>query len=230
MAIYQPKSQFVDSTEAPLQPGVVVLYAGQAMVRTSGSQSLGCLPSTGAATDIFVGFANIQNGGAVMTQEPFDIKVEEFTVPATSSLTLGQTPLSLANALVYDVTNAAPITANVALTGNVLSGSGLVAGTTVRVTYKYALTVLQAQAKYGNISPGGFAGNLLGSVGLGKRGRIYLNAVNAGINWAAATAVKLAAGGQLTDQTGSGVVIPASIIEVPSIESPYLGLDFTTNA
>ncbi|MCP3685918.1 MAG: hypothetical protein GY861_24995, partial [bacterium] len=47
------------------------------------------------------------------------------------------------------------------------------------------------------------------------------------VNWDAATAVKLDAGGLLTDQSGSGVTVNCTITNLPSEEVPYIGIRFS---
>jgi hypothetical protein len=39
--------------------------------------------------------------------------------------------------------------------------------------------------------------------------------------------VKAAAGGQVTDQSGTGITLPAVIIAAPSAEVTFLGLEFS---
>jgi hypothetical protein len=155
--------------------------------------------------------------------EGFTNKQETFVVPATGNVTLQFAPVPN-QTFVFDVTTNSAVASPV-VTGKVVSG--LTAGDQVVVTYKYALSVVQARSLQGDVQPGGYSGAYIGQIGLLKRGMIYTSEFDASKNWAAATAVKLAAGGQLTDQTGSGNVVPCQIIAVPNAEVTYLGLEFS---
>src|SRR5262249_12148015 len=105
--------------------------------------------------------------------------------------------------------------------------TGLPPGDDVVVTYKYQLSVNQARALQGDTQPGGYSGAYIGQIGLLKRGIIYTSEFDASKNWAPATSVKAAAGGQVTDNSGSGITLPAQIIAAPSSEVTFLGLEFS---
>ncbi len=224
MSIALDISKFDRSSETVTAPGVVITAEGQALVRANATQSAGVLPSTGASTDIFVGFA-LAGTSALPFPEPYFNKVETFVVPTGGSIGLAFTPVA-GQVGIYDVTTGAavPITGGVTLVGNIISG--LTVADTVNVTYKYAMTVLQRQALMGDVQPGGYSGAYVNQIGLAKAGIIYTSEFDDSVNWLAATGVKLAANGQLTSQAGSGVSIPATIIAVPGIDYPYLGLSF----
>jgi hypothetical protein len=222
MAIYLPDGKFADSTEMFTAPGVEFLAEGQAVVRTNNNQAAGVLPSTGAATDVFQGFS-IAGTSAAPFAEGYANKVETFLVPATGAVTLALTPVA-GQVGVIDNTTGSAVT-NPTVTGNQVTG--LTVGDTVTVTYKYALSVIQARAKYGDVQPGGYSGAYVGQIGVVTRGTIYTDQCDVSKNWAAATAVKLAANGQVTDQSGTGNAIQASIIAVPGQLIPMLGLAFS---
>ena len=149
-------------------------------------------------------------------------KVEKQVVPASGTVTLQFAPLA-SSTTVLDATTGASV-ASPAVTGHNITG--LTAGDQVTVTYSYALTVSQAIGLMGNAVPSGYAGSLLGSTGVSQGGRIYTNQFDSSKNWADATAIKLGANGQLTDQTGSGTVVPALIVSLPNQDIPFLGIEF----
>jgi hypothetical protein len=95
------------------------------------------------------------------------------------------------------------------------------------VTYKYALSAVQARALQGDVQPGGYAGEYVGQVGLLKRGIIYTSEFDAAVNWAAATEIKLGVNGIITDQTGTGAAIKGYVVSVPNVETPFLGIEFS---
>ena len=220
---YLPHTKIVDSNEAVVAPGAVILAEGQALVRQPGATAAGVQPSTGGAGEIFCGFA-IAGVSAAPFPEGYTNKVEKFVVPASGSVSLQFAPVA-GQFSVTDMETGAAV-AGVTLLGKVLSG--MTAGDQVSVVYKYALSVVQARALYGDVQPGGYAGAQVGQIGLAKRGVAYTSEFDASVDWAAATAVKLDANGQITDQTGTGVTIPAVVIALPSQDIPFLGIEFST--
>lgn len=221
--IYGPLSKYPDSAEAAVAPGVVVYAEGLALVRAQGAQAAGVLPSTGTSADIFAGFS-IAGTSAAPFAEGYINKVESFVVPATGNVTL-QFPPVVNQTFVFDNTSNAAVVAPTVVGKQV---TGLTVGDEVTVTYKYPLTVIQARALSGDVQPGGYSGAYIGQIGLIKRGLIYTSEFDASKDWAAATAVKLAAGGQVTDQSGSGVAITnCLIVALPGSDVPFLGLEFS---
>ena len=220
--IYGPFSKYVDSAETIVAPGAVIDAEGLVLVRANGAQAAGVLPSTGGTSEVFAGFS-IAGTSAAPFMEGFTNKQETFVVPSTGKVTLQFAPVPN-QVFVYDVT------AGAAVSSPTVSGksiTGLTAGDQVIVTYKYALSVVQARSLQGDVQPGGYSGAYIGQIGLIKRGIIYTSEFDASVDWNAATSVKSAAGGQVTNQSGSGLTLPAQIIAVPSSEVTFLGLEFS---
>lgn len=220
--IYLPYSKFPDSAETKVAPGALIQAEGLALVRAAGAQSAGVLPSTGTAADIFVGFS-IAGTSAAPFAEGYTNKIETFTVPSTGAVNLQFTPVT-GQVYVFDKTTNSAVATPTVVDKQV---QGLTIGDEVVVTYKYQLTVVQARALQGDVQPGGYSGAYIGQIGLIKRGLIYTSEYDASKNWDAATAVKLAAGGQLTDQSGTGVAINCYIAATPGTEVPFLGIEFS---
>lgn len=221
--IYGPFSKYLDSSEAKVAPGAVIDAEGMVLVRAKAAQSAGVMPSTGVAgAELFVGFS-IAGTSAAPFAEGFSNKQETFTVPATGKVKLQFAPLPNQVFVFDNSTNAAVV----GFTVTDQTVNGLTAGDSVTITYKYSLSVVQARALYGDIQPGGYSGAYVNQIGLIKRGMIYTDQFDASKNWAAATGVKMGVGGQVTDQTGTGDAITAVIIDVPSSEVTYLGLEFS---
>lgn len=218
---YLPLSKIVDSNEAVVAPGAVILAEGQALVRQPGATAAGVMPSTGAAGEIFCGFS-IAGTSAAPFPEGYTNKVEAFVVPASGNITLQIAPVAGQFSITNEETGVAEVGT---LAGKVISG--LTAGDTVKVVYKYALTVVQARSLYGDVQPGGYVGAQVGQIGQVKSGVVYTSEFDASIDWSAATAIKLAANGQLVDQSGSGSAIKAVVIALPSQDIPFLGLEFS---
>lgn len=220
MSLYLPQTKIEFSSDMKLAPGVIIQAEGAALVRANNAQSAGVLASTGTSADKFVGFS-LAGTSAAPFAEPFANKVQRF-VAAGTTFKLAR-PAVAGQALVWNVTDST-IESGATVTGDQVAS--LTNGKEYTVTYKYALTVQEAVVLAGDVQPGGYSGNLYGQVGVVTRGLIFTSEFNAAVNWAAATAVKLNANGQLTDQTGTGVEINAVIEGVPSEDYPYLALRF----
>lgn len=220
--LYFPHTKVVDSGEAVVAPGAEVLAEGQVMVRQPGATAQGVTQSTGAEGEIFAGFA-IAGVSAAPFLESHANKVETFVVPAGGKVTLQFAPVA-GQFSVFDQTAGAAAAGTLA--GKVISG--LTVGNTVSVTYKYELTVVQARALMGDAQPGGYAGMVVGQIGLAKRGTIYTSEFDASVDWSTVTAIKMAAGGMLTGQAGDGEAINAVVVALPSQDVPFLGLEFST--
>lgn len=214
-------TRIVDSSEAILAEGAQVTQEGQAMVAVPGK---GISPSTGEANEIFAGFAMNQLCG-IPVLEPYGIAVEEFLVDSSAKVTVQFAPISNSVALINLETDAA--IASPTVTGKTIAAT-MTAGMKVKVVYRYALTNIQARAMMGDAQPGGPAGAIVGQCGLAKRGVIYTSCFDTSVNWAAATAIKLAKGGFVTDQSGTGTALAgAYVVKVPTAEIPFLGIEFS---
>lgn len=214
-------TRIVDSSEAILAEGAQVTQEGQAMVAVPGK---GISPSTGAENEIFAGFAMNQLCG-IPVLEPYGIAVEEFLVDSSAKVTVQFAPISNSVALINLETDAA--IASPTVTGKTIAAT-MTAGMKVKVVYRYALTNIQARAMMGDAQPGGPAGAIVGQCGLAKRGVIYTSCFDTSVNWAAATDIKLAEGGFVTDQSGTGTTLAgAYVVKVPTAEIPFLGIEFS---
>ena len=222
--IYGPLSFFTRSAEKALASGSVVADSGQAMIHAIQNGAQVVAPAAGAAGEIFVGFSSLQTS-ATPTVPATAVKVEDIdAVPATGIIIASKTPVTGTVSVQNAVTKAT--IAVVSVTGNSVDVGVGSAGLAVTLVYTHALTVTEARAIVGDIQPGGYSGHTYGQVGIGQEGVIYTSVFNSAVNWNAATAVKLAAGGKVTDQTGTGVAINAIVIRVPSKDYPFLGLQF----
>lgn len=231
MAFYLPNCRMADLEDVLVAPGAVILAESQALVVSAGAMSQGVMPATGTASDIFAGFA-IAGTSALPFPEAYTNKVEQFVVPTGGMITLSETPVA-GQVFVFDTTLNAAVTTFTVSGANV---SGLTVGDTVNVTYKYAMSIIQERALYGDVQPGGYVGAYVGQIGLVTRGDVWITEFNASMNWAAAgttgNTICLAANGQLTlgtPNTGSaGNAVPNVIVTgVPTMTIPYLGLRFS---
>jgi hypothetical protein len=221
--IYFPLTKIVDSSEAVTAPGANITAEGQALIRVTAAPANGVTVSAGAANEIFAGFA-IMGTSAAPLPALYATKVETLLVPGSGIVQLAFTPVS-GQLAVFDNTAGAAVSTPAVVGSTVTT---LTAGNTVTVTYKYALTVVQARALQGDVQPGGYVGSYVGQIGVAKRGTIYTDQFDASVNWAAATSIKLEANGQITNQAGTGVALPgAYVVSLPTQEVPFLGLEFS---
>jgi hypothetical protein len=229
MSFYLPFTKIADSTEMITAPGAIFTAEGQALVRTAGAAAAGVLPSTGVgANDIFAGFA-FAGTSALPFPESYTNKVEQFLVPTTGIVTLSLAPVA-GQFFVYDNTTAAPGSGT--LSGNNISG--LTAGDEVTITYKYAMTVVQERALFGDVQPGGYVGAYVGQIGVITRGVVWTSEFDASKNWAgaglgAANQIVLGANGQLTLGTAvtNGIALPGYVVGIPGQDQPFLGINFS---
>jgi hypothetical protein len=224
---YTPLSSITRSTEmklsaaalavSPLQDGTPLTFGLENGVRV-------VTPCSAAAGESLAGFSFAQTSAAPVL--PSDaVRVESLVSDADGEVVLAKTPL-VGQVVVLNALTRAPI-AVASSAANVLTLTSA-EDTAVEVTYRHALTVKEAVSLVGNQQPGGYTGAMYGQTGVAQQGTIYTDRIDASVNWAAATGVKLAAGGILTNQAGSGVAVNAKVVAVPTADYPFLGLQFDT--
>lgn len=223
--IYHPNSFHIRSTEYPLAAGATLAADGQALVVSNVGGKFGVAPSAGTAGEVFVGFVSVQTSAAPFLEQTA-VKVDTGISSAGGTFTTTFPPQAGTLLVLNKATGAV-----IAPGGWVLGAGGAItalpASTEITLVYTYALTVGQAVAIMGNQIPSGYAGSLLGSVGCSQRGRIWTNQFNTAVDWKAATAIKLAANGKVTDQSGAGVAINGFVTDFPNGEYPFLGIEFS---
>lgn len=223
--IYQPLSFATRSRDFATPAGTTFSADGQALVSVLSANGVaGVQPSAGSAGEKFVGFLNAQSS-AIPFMPATVVKVEQAVLGPAGTYTLAAVPLG-GTLVVHNVTTGATVT------GHAVDGSGNFthigsANAEVRFTYTMSLSVTAARALVGDIQPGGFAGYMVNQAPTMQAGVIYTDQIDTAVDWSLATGVKLAANGKLTNQAGSGVAIAATIESVPTVERPFLGLNFT---
>lgn len=227
MSVYHPQTRIVDSGETFVAPGVSILAEGMALVRRNAAPAAGTQPAVGDGAEVFAGFSHGSTSGAAWTEQ-YAVKVEEFVVPASGSVTLARTPVTGQTA-VYDIDTATAVASPTVVANRV---TGLTAGDNVRVTYKFALTALEARSMYGNSTPGGFSGDYVGQVGLLKRGTLFTDQIDTSIDWTTVSFIFLAANGQISGASGNTAptgktLINGYVVSVPSIDYPFVAIEFS---
>lgn len=224
--LYFPKTRVSVSIEVPIALNAVIQSEGAALVADYTGGRFGAKLSAGSSGDSFLGISISQE--FPLTYMP---KVEERVVGtgSTPTLTLARTPVN-GTLFVFDVTaNAAlAITTDWTLSGNVVTFADAdQVGHTVRIFYKFAPTAVEARMIMGDVYPGGAAGTSIGQVGLLKSGAVFTTEYDTSVNWQASNPViKTGANGILTIG-GSGATVPGVVVEVPSVTSPYLGIQLS---
>lgn len=226
--IYSPLSAILRTKELALAPNAQLSADGQALVGSLVNGVAGVQPSTGAAGEKFVGFVFSQTS-AVSFLQTTAVAVENATVPGAKTITLARTPIA-GSVLVKDSTGA--VVAADSVTGKVvdLTTNG-VAGSAVSITYRYALSVVEARSRNGDVTPGGYAGLTTGSVAMAQSGTVYTDQFDTAADFGAAgETVVLGPNGQLTTKTAhaAGTPLSCTIVALPTVEYPFLGIDFDT--
>lgn len=223
--IYSPLSFFTRSAEKKLASGAALTSLGQALVYKleNGRQVVDL--SAGAAGEVFAGFANAQTS-ATPVAPTSAVKVETLVVPATGIVTVSKAVL--AGTVVATNVATGAVVAIVTAVGTAVDLAIASAGLTVKVVYRYSLSAAEARSLVGDVQPGGYSGDSYGLIGVAQQGVIYTDAFDSSKNFAAATAIKLDAGGVLSNQTGAGVAIQAVVVQAPTTDYPFLGVQFTS--
>lgn len=235
--LYMPKSKFHRFPEVPLHSSVTSLVEGAALVDTSENGTGVVTASVGDATDKkFAGFSMSQ-----FMAPATGIMVEELVIPASGPYTfdLKNTPLNPAteilaklngingSVMTYDNTPDATLDFWNS-SGKTLTFHSSDAGKTVYVVYRYSLSAAQIQALTGESHVLGVVmpTDVTRSCTCIKQGIVYTDQFNTGVDWteAAIADIKTGAGGYVT-RGGAGAAINARVVQAPSADFPYLGLD-----
>jgi hypothetical protein len=169
------------------------------------------------------------------------IEVEELVV-AAGAATLKYTPTVNTQAQVRNVTddaamtrvatlNATPNAAEFELAAsskNIVVNTSL-NGDTIRVTYKRAVTLAEAETRWGfgsSISPKEST-EITESVSVIRGGEIFIDNIDLATNWNAANVAYIGAGGLITGTNTSGILVSGfRVLAVPTADVPYLGFEF----
>lgn len=221
---YMPKTSLFDSEEGVLSKGAVITAEGQALVAVAD----GLKPSEGVEGEHFAGFV-CQRVSATPFLEDFYVRVEELTVATAGAVVLAREPLSAQVVGLVNIATGEAIDGDTTVEGAVVKNANLTEGLQVRITYKYAMTVVEAKSKMGDIQPGGPSGALVGQVGFVSRGTVFTNFFDTTVDWKKAKKIQLAANGMITADKGNGVVIDAFVVAdgYPSAMYPFLGIKFS---
>ena len=183
------KTRIDDSTTYAVYEGSPFIEEGAALAidpsfYTGEDIAIGIM-ATPAATTSFVGIAY-----SYFTIPNTDVNVESLTVPATApyTVTLTNTPTSGTTLAVKDTAGTSYTSGSAAaagvytIAGNTLTFDASAEGLTVDITYRWNITVAQAEFRYGD----GVAGrtvpsDVTGTMGVIRRGVVSTSCFNASV-------------------------------------------------
>ena len=218
-----PQTRIELSVERPVAQGQVVQAEGVLLQGDLSTGVYGVKPSVADAKDNFAGISVNS-----VTYQPTVPRIDEFVLDATLKFNLAFTPIGRPKAYKVDPDTGAltAVGTTMAATGTVGTATGAAEKDTLRVVYQYSPTMLQIMALQGNILPGGPAGHYLGQVGVITRGDVYTDQWDTTADWSTAKGVKAGANGLFVPVMAAADGIQGiTIIELPSVGSPFLGLN-----
>jgi len=215
------------SDTQPVATGETVSEEGQGLVAVMEGGVEKVKPSEGLAGEKVVGFA-------MFRQKTFSTAavVEDHIVPTAVPyvVELGKQHLILDQVRVLDVVAGTDIVpATIDLAHGTLTFTAAESGLSVRVFYRYKLTVAEALQQFYEAPTNHPDPNFFSQVGVGKgKGRVFTMFYDQSVNWADATVVPaLADKGMICDGgVGPKIPGPARVVQVPSPTDPYLGIEF----
>jgi len=206
--------------------GKTVSEEGQGLVAVMENGVEKVMPSEGLAGEKVVGFA-------MFRQKTFSTAavVEDHIVPTAAPFVveLSKQHLIAGQVRVLDVVagvDLVPVALDLAH-GTVELAAGD-AGKTVRVFYRYELTVADSLLQFYEAPTNHPDPNFFSQVGVGKgKGRVFTMFYDQSVNWADAAVVPALADKGMICDGGVGPVVPnARVVQVPSPTDPYLGIEF----
>lgn len=221
------------SDTQPVATGKTVNEEGQGLVAVMEGGVEKVMPYEANATGKIVGFAMFRQltfGTAAL--------VEDHIIPTAAPFTveLGKQNLILGQIRVQDVVANADFasphvgagTYDVDTTHGILTCDVGDAGKTIRVYYRYSLTVTDAILQFYQAPTNMPDPNFFSQVGVGKgKGRVFTMYYDQSVDWSLGTVVPALGLNGIIANTGPGPVIPnGRVVQVPSPTDPYLGIEF----
>lgn len=235
MAFDLTRTRYFLTKEVAVAPGHEVSAEGGVLkqIRTNGVENAALTEGNGTA-EVIIGFSD--NNNLVIGVE---IVTETVVVPASGVVTLKHANLVPASVWGYNATDAAnlteipsgsPTTAQFVVNSvqGVLTLNVGLAGKTLQVRYKYNLSAIEQQLKYGGRPVNMRSNSEIGTITVIRGfGEIYTDQYDTTVDFSAATALYATAGGLITTTATDNTVIPgARVVSVPSAADSFLGLTF----
>jgi hypothetical protein len=221
-----PNTRIISSVERPVALGFTIDQEGQALVADTVGGIYGVKKCVGSGSEQFVGVA--VNMLKPFQTAPFN---EVLTQGAGNTITLSNTPL-VGSILIIDQNTGTVQAFNVGVGPNQYNIAGTVvtlnagqAGHKYFAAYRFTPTIIQYTAFFGNVHPGGAAGDYLGQCGVITKGDVFTTEFDTSVDWTAGAPVLLGGNGLFTT-TGSGNVLSnVSVIAAPGAGLGALGLE-----
>lgn len=224
--LFTNATDIVQTNEADLLPGTMIQEEGQALVWVKEGGKTYLTVSTGAADEVFAGFAI-----ARLLPPTHQIRVEEFTIDATGRFTAGRLPEAGAMLVkiagkkaTQEADDAASAAGTVGVEGGNLYFHKDDIGKKVYIQYGYVLNAVEARSFLADAPIGGLAANQLGRCGYIKLGNVATNMIDFAADWSddAVLHPSLGPDGRLT-VGGTGTLLKGVMIkQVPTAERGYI--------
>jgi len=224
--LFTNATDIVQTNEADLLPGEMIQEEGQALVWVKEGGKTYLKVSTGAADEVFAGFAI-----ARLLPPTHQIRVEEFTIDATGRFTAGRLPEAGAMLVkiggvkaTQEADDAASAAGSVGVDGSNLYFHKDDIGKKVYIQYGYVLNAVEARSFLADAPIGGLAANQLGRCGYIKLGNVATNMIDFAADWSADNVLhpNLGPEGRLT-VGGTGTLLKGVMIkQAPTSERGYI--------
>lgn len=219
--------------EFKLHSTIDELVEGQGMAGVWENGEIVAKPSSATQYELFLGFA--------LTRLSYPTKevVVEILAAVATTLTLSYTPVTPSTdmrvetlggtAIAY--AGSGPGDGQFTISGNVVTLHADESGATLKVTYKRALTIEEAERKYfksGDLATRE-AGSVTRSVGIIQRGVVFTDQFIAADAWGAYNnnaQIISTASGLLTLASVNGGKVNGKPVAAPGVDSPWLGVQF----
>lgn len=224
--LFQNATKIQMTNESPLVPGTQIQEEGVALVRVMHKGSSMLQLATGAADELFAGFAIARN-----MPPQFQVFIEDGTVDGSLTHVCERMPQPgqlLVKVGGVIMTQGAEDAAPLAATGVNVVGAEIKfhadhEGKEKYIQYAYELTVSEARALTGDQPIGGLPSNIEGQCAYIKLGVVGTNMVDMSHDWSAVGHhPRLSAGGKLS-AGGEGTLLKNVVItQLPTGDNPYI--------
>lgn len=207
---------------------------GMAMIAVRENNDGVYRPSNGTADTIFAGFSLFEE----KIFPTAEVRVELVTA-VTTTLTLSRTPQASSLLLkddsqVLSVGTPGSNANEYSISGNVVTLHSGQSGKAIFAQYRYDLTAQEALMKFGDAIPGRTSLIMNKAVTIVNGGEVFTNMYDSTVDWNAvdlessAEVLKARANG-LVSINGNGAVINGHVIQVPNVNTPFLGIRFNVD-
>ncbi len=233
MAFDLTRTRYFRTREVPVAAGHDIAVEGAVLkqIRESGLEHAAY--TEGGTSEVIIGFS--ENNALVKGQ---DIETETVKVPASGTLSLKHAGIVAGSVWVRNATAGADLTvvtgtpANateiqlVAVQGQLVNTA--LAGATLQVRYKYNLSAIEQEMKYGARPVNMKSNSALGTITvIAGSGEIYTDQFDTSKDFSRAAKLYAGAKGVVTTDAAAGTEIPgARVLSVPTAADAFLGFTF----